>query len=163
MLKRSSTQKIWMCRLLPLLAIIILGNSALADGTPSSVPATPSGTWVVNAVLDYAPIVAIDGEAASKLPGKQIAFDEKSVRFLDLICDEPRVTRSRVKTKAFFQRYRLEVPRTLPKEMASIDFVCAGQDSLGLSPLLSDHGSFLVIWRGVLLSIRPDDPRDRKP
>ena len=152
-----------MYHLFYLLTFITFANFAVAKGSASSVPAIPSGTWVISAVLDYASIAAIDGEAASKLPGRQIEFDRTSVRFLDLICEEPRVTRSKVNTKVFFQRYRLEVPKTLPKEMTSMDFACAGQDSLGLSPLLSDQGSFLFIWRGALLKIQPNHPRNRKP
>lgn len=103
------------------------------------------GSWAVTAVLDAAPVTAIDGAEANRLVGQQLVLSAADARFAGRTC--PAKYESQQLTRDDFVReYTLDPAKTL-KLPNPVRRVVAGC----LDVLVRDPNTIVFTWEGFFL------------
>jgi hypothetical protein len=125
---------------------LLISPTSAGDSTISRV----EGQWIVQKVIDFAPIVGLDDKQVNALTGQILTLRQDVVSFQNRICKEPTYSLSRQAPGKFFASYRIAVPKGLPKLVDHIEVQCAGANTIG--PFLVNDKEILFVWYGALLS-----------
>ena len=112
-----------------------------------------NGQWVIREVVDVAPILPIDEETLSALPGKILKISRKEISFENYKCSSPELKFETINTKRFFNEYRIDVPKGLAKSVTTFTVICDGKDTFDFSPVIVRQNLLMLIWRGALVSL----------
>jgi hypothetical protein len=107
------------------------------------------GTWVVQDVVDVAPVAGLDDAGLAAVVGKKISFSAAEIVFQQRQCKTPTLSWSHGKPQDFFSSYKIQTPKDWNTPVDRLDVQCASEHTIG--PFLLRGQDLLFVWYGALL------------
>ncbi len=132
----------------PVIVILALFLTSLAYGSDSKLSRI-EGKWIIQEVVDVAPIAGIDDTELTAMVGQVLSIGSNEITFQKRVCKTPSFSWSHKNSQAFFRRYKMQIPKGWRILVDRLDVQCDAAETIG--PFILNGQDMLFVWYGALL------------